>query len=380
MNKPLHPMVNNFWGQIRYDIVNTGRKFYIQIVDRFHFGHHARSNNSIPMATILNDEEIKKLIAGKIIIDADPSCIKPNSYVLRLGPTGEFLNCGKEFDLSGNKKGIKVQPGHSVALTAFETIDLRRETVRKIFPENDLHAFISPSTDLSREGIVAPTTQVDAGYSGTLNWTITNTSNEVRGFIVQEKIFRITFFKLGEGETPLKPYDGEYQGKTGYVRSERKGAPQGMRENQWEDSRMEGGPEAQLENLIKSGYPWNLLGERLKIMKGQFETVTTEYGNIKDTLDSVRRDVESLKNDLPDKIEKAIEKILNTRTSEINFRWALSIISAIGILAGLIIEIVTNSSALNFLKANGCWLGIVIMIIFGAVLVFALKRRGKLSS
>lgn len=232
------------------------------------------------MATILNDKEISNLI-GKVILNGDNSSIRPNSYVLRLGSTGEFLNSGKEFNLGGSKKGIRIQPGHSVALTAFEMIDFRRETVRKIFPEHDLHAFISPTTDLSREGIVAPTTQVDAGYQGTLNWTLTNTSNEVRRFLMQEKLFRMTFFKLSPGETPIKTYEGDYQGKTGYVRSERKGPPAGMRESEWEDSRIGGGPEVLLENLIKSGYPWNLLGERLRVIDDQFKTITNEYGDIR---------------------------------------------------------------------------------------------------
>src|SRR5216683_3252909 len=123
------------------------------------------------MATILNDSELQRLI-GTVIIDGDPASIRPNSYVLRLGGEGEFINAGKAFTLGKSKKGIRVSPGHSVALTALETIDFGPSTVSKIYPGCALHALISPTTDLSREGIVAPTTQVDAGYSGTLNWTI----------------------------------------------------------------------------------------------------------------------------------------------------------------------------------------------------------------
>ena len=57
------------------------------------------------MATILNDTELKKLI-GNIIIDGDPTSIRPNSYILRLGNEGEFLNAGKVFTLGKSKKGI----------------------------------------------------------------------------------------------------------------------------------------------------------------------------------------------------------------------------------------------------------------------------------
>src|SRR5438105_1346804 len=157
------------------------------------------------MATILNDSELKKLI-GTIIVDGDLTSIRPNSYVLRLGSEGEFLNAGKIFKLGKSKKGLRLPPGHSVALTALETIDFRAETIEKVYPGCALHALISPTTDLSREGIVAPTTQVDAGYSGTLNWTITNTSNEERRFLYKERLFRLTVLKLEKGEVPLKPY------------------------------------------------------------------------------------------------------------------------------------------------------------------------------
>jgi len=320
------------------------------------------------MATILNDEEIRKII-GRVIVNGDASCVKPNCYVLRLGNSGEFLNCGKEFTLGTKKKGIKIQPGHSVALTAFETIDFRRETVREIYPNHDLHAFISPSTDLSREGIVAPTTQVDVGYHGTVNWTITNTSNDERRFLAQEKLFRLIIFKLAPGETPTIPYKGEYQDKTGYVRSERKGAPSGMREHEWEDSRMEGGPEALLENLIKSGYPWNLLGQRLQQMGEQFDTVTEEYGDIKRAIDKLNRESE----ELPDKI-KAIVKNL---AAETHLEWSSSWWASLGVIAGLIITVATNDAAMKVIKNNGPLIGISIIVVSVLVKVFAPKFKKK---
>lgn len=345
-----------------------GGMFLRRFVDLFSFGHHARIKPFSSMATILNDEEIKKII-GRVIVNGDASCVKPNCYVLRLGNSGEFLNCGKEFTLGTKKKGIKVQPGHSVALTAFETIDFRRETVREIYPNHDLHAFISPSTDLSREGIVAPTTQVDVGYHGTLNWTITNTSNEERRFLAHEKLFRLTIFKLAPGETPIVPYKGEYQDKTGYVRSERKGAPAGMREHEWEDSRMEGGPEALLENLIKSGYPWNLLGQRLQQIGLQFDTVTEEYGEIKKSIDKLNKANE----DLPIRIDEIVEK----RASDLHFRWSIAAWAWVGGVFGTTLMIVTSDTALNFLKRNGSWIGFVVLLLAVAVGIFNAKRPKK---
>jgi deoxycytidine triphosphate deaminase len=340
----------------------SGRMFFAGFIDLYPLDTHSQPKSFWIMATILNDEEIKKLITGKVISGGDPSCVKPNSYALRLGELGEFLNSGKEFKLGTTKKGIKVQPGHSVALTALEVIDFRSETVRKLYPNCDLHAFISPLTDLSREGIVAPTTQVDVGYHGTLNWTITNTSNDVRSFMIEEKLFRLTIFKLAPGETPTTPYNGDYQSKTGYIRSQRRGAPVGMKESQWEDSCIAGGPEALLENLVKSGYPWNLLGQRLQLIGGQFETVTNEFGDIKKFIEklntdisSVSSDVNGLRKDLPSEIKKL--------SSENHTEWTSSLWTTLGILIGLILTIVTNDSALRFIRSNGSVIGIVIICI-----------------
>lgn len=175
---------------------------------------------SVRMATILNDIELEKLI-GEVIVNGNTDCLRPNSYILRLGAEGEFINTGKPFKLGDKKKGIRIPPGHSVGVTSFETLNFQRDVIHKIFPGEDFHAFISPTTDLSREGIVVATTQIDAGYHGTPNWTLTNTSSDERRFIFKERLFRLTIFKLEKGETPGNLYTGDYQSKTGYVPSRR---------------------------------------------------------------------------------------------------------------------------------------------------------------
>lgn len=331
------------------------------------------------MATILSDKELIKLL-GKVIIDGEASNVRPNSYVVRLGSMGEFLNTKKEFNLGKKKKGIKISPGHSIALTAFETIDFRRETISTIYPENDLHAIISPTTDLSREGIVAPSTHIDSGYHGTLNWTITNTSNDERRFLFKEKLFRIVIFKLEKDERPDKLYEGDYQGELGYVRSKRKGAPVGMQENEWEDAFLKGGPEALLENLIKSGYPWHVLGHKLKEIDLQFKSVSEEYGEIFESLKGLTGKITKLDdkyNDFSQKLSDTIAETITKETTSLQNRWLIGGGSIIAVLAGLILTITSNDNASKFVKDNGTWIGLTILVIGIIVLYIVSKRKPK---
>jgi len=330
------------------------------------------------MAILLADHDLKKLI-GSIIIDGDPDCLRPNSYVLRLGGEGEFLSAGKEFELGKKKKGIKVPPGHSVGVTAFETLDFRRETVEKLFPEKDLHGILSPTTDLSREGIVAPATHIDAGYRGTLNWTISNTSNEERKFLFKEKIFRLTIWLLEKGERAETLYSGDYQDATGYVRSRRKGAPVGMKETEWEDPLVSGGPEGMLDNLIKSGYPWHLLGEKLKMIDGKFQQVTNEYEAINDSIQNLTKRVDEVVDDygkLSKGIAGSIKETLSSEMNAIQNRWLLGGGTLLLVFIGLIISVIGNDHSLEFFKANSFWIGPILLVV-GFVILYLLFRKPK---
>jgi deoxycytidine triphosphate deaminase len=168
---------------------------------------------------ILSDIEIKKLI-GKVIIGGDESCVRFNAYIMRLGSEGVIHNTGEEFELSNKKKKeIVIPQGHSVGVVALETIDFKRDAVRELYPENDLCGSLWPTRELLREGIVVPATHVDAGYAGTLKWTLTNTASVDRRYLCGERICRLTIYRLEVDEIPEFPYEGDYQGTTGYVRS-----------------------------------------------------------------------------------------------------------------------------------------------------------------
>ncbi len=330
------------------------------------------------MATILNDAELKKVF-GSVIIDGDAASIRPNSYILRLGSEGEFLTASKEFKLGSSKKGLKIPPGHSVALTALETVDFRPATVEKIYPGCALHAFISPTTDLSREGIVAPATQVDAGYNGTLNWTISNTSSEERRFLLGERLFRLTILKLESGEVPLKFYEGDYQDQTGYVRSQRKGAPVGMRDSEWADSVVDGGPEVLLDNLIKSGYPWHVLGAKLKEIDQQFKIVSDEYGAIHDSLKSLKAEVHTLTQDhqsVTQSIPQIIATALTDQTASLQNRWLLASGSMLLAVVGIGVSVISSAKAVEFFKDYGGVIGLL-MVLVSAITIIVTTRRAR---
>ena len=320
------------------------------------------------MALILNDTDLKKLF-GTVIKDAGDGCIRPNSYVLRLGSRGEFLNTGKEFELGKKVKGLRIQPGHSVAITAFEKIDFSRDAVEKIFPGADLHGFLSPTTDLSREGIITSSTQVDAGYTGTLNCTIRNTSNHVAEFIYQEKLFRLTIFRLENGEKPETLYGGEYQAKDGYVRSRRGGAPKGMKESEWIDSSMKGSPEEKLGELIDSGYPWNILGTRLKEVDDQLGTITDEYATIGNSIDKLNNQMAKI----PSTIVDAVNKLFLDQKDALAWKLATVTLSIIFGVGGVVSFLAGVPEIWNMIVTHPVGVGVALLVI--AISAFIMSSK-----
>ena len=335
------------------------------------------------MAELLNDVEIRRIL-GTVIQDGVEDSVRPNSYVLRLGSAGEFITTGKEFDLGrepNKKKGIKVSPGQSVALTALETIDFTRETVHSVYPDRDLHAFISPTTDLQREGVVAATTQIDAGYRGTLNWTLSNSSSEERRFVYGERLFRLSIFKLAEGERPDSLYAGAYQDKTGYVRSERSGAPVGMRPTDWEDGTTEAGPAALLDRVIQSGFPWNALGTKLKAIDDQFQVVSNEYASIHDSIEHLQgevgeigKEVEQIRTsqgNLTDRIRQVVREELPAMQD----RWLIAMSGVVFVLVGIAISVLSSTVAKDLLAKHGPWIGPLVIVTAMCVVWWARRLR-----
>lgn len=323
------------------------------------------------MATLLTDQELRKLF-GTVIINAVDECVRPSSYIIRLGGPGEFINTRKEFALKPGK-GLDLHAGHSVGVTSLETIDFGKEAVDKIYPGCNLHGFLSPTTDLSREGLVVSSTHVDPGYHGTLNWTINNHSSTQAKFIYGEKLFRLTVFRLEHDENPQSLYDGDYQGKTGYVRSERRGAPVGMKDSDWINPLVSDSPENKIEELIKSGYPWNLLGQQFKQIDDQFKTVTNEYSEIRDAIENLQREIGQINDKMSKQVpitkqdmDKLVVEVKEDVDKLVEGRYKDFFLKVYGSLAGLIgigLIILTNDKAKDFIYEHGVIIGLLLIVL-----------------
>ena len=327
------------------------------------------------MAEVLNDKELKRIVGG-IIVDGDPTSVQPNSYVLRLRRDGEFLNTGKSFKLGNGPrdlKGIRIAPVQSVGITSRERIDFSRATVDEFFADNDLHGFLTPTTRLSREGLGASSTQIDAGCKGTLNRTITNSSHQERRFLYEEPCYRLTILKLNKGERPSSPYEGDYQEKEGYVPSKRRGAPTGMKERDWAHATLEGGPEEHLQALIKTGYPWDILGERLILLDGQLKTVSDEYASIRESMDELRKRIDDIAENQSN-LRETVRNGLREEMPSILDRVMPRGLAALMVLVGLGTVLLGSPVIVDWWTQSAVWLG-AILVLAGAVGSWALRRR-----
>jgi deoxycytidine triphosphate deaminase len=114
------------------------------------------------VAKILSDREIKNLLASDIVKGADEKCINPNGIALRVGRHVRFISTKEDKELSPGKY-LRVIPGETVLIASLESIDFRAQTVHQHFENCALMAWISPITDMMREGIAQVTSKIDAG-------------------------------------------------------------------------------------------------------------------------------------------------------------------------------------------------------------------------
>jgi len=255
------------------------------------------------MAKILPDREVKQLI-GTVIREGDCEFLNPNGIELRLGADVRFLSTGEEKAL-GKGRFLKVTPGETVLISSMEELDFTQETVEALFPGRMIMGIITPTTTMMREGISQVATKIDAGFRGTLNWSLRNGST--KDLIVQfgEPIFKLTLFLLDEDEKPDLAYGARqgdrYQDTEGIARS-RRSIPVDIPKKSLVASSVE--KLDPTKRLQEAGYPFNHIGTELITLHGKFEAVSTG-------VTALREEFEKLDTRLSGKIEHETKSLLD---------------------------------------------------------------------
>lgn len=289
------------------------------------------------MARILSDKEIEKLLENEIIIEGDRNQVRANSYVVRLGKEVRF------FSTNERKKGdigdvLEINPGDSALITSLETIDFNALIIGKLYKGHQICAFLTPTTTLVREGLQLPTTKIDPGYNGTLNWTIRNSSVEKIQMEVGEPVFKATFFLLSENEElPEKVY-GEreardyYQSKEGLVESKRR-LPVDIDRRKKICVSSKG---TEFERLKQSGFPYDFIATQLQQVGNSLEIVTKDFARIDSKVEKQNRElsqkIDGIGESLLNVIDEKINKILGFVNDIIFNKLVLGGISALTIL------------------------------------------------
>jgi deoxycytidine triphosphate deaminase len=244
------------------------------------------------MATVLPDREIKSLL-GRAILGGSQECVRVNSYEVRLGHKARFDSTGEEVDIP-NEHFLEIEPGEFVSVESLEKLDLTPEALGSIGKSSGVFALITPTTTMMREGFLFASTKVDAGYKGTLNWGIRNSSIDTVRLRQGEGLFKLTFWELSEDEKPDHFY-GEneldyYQGTSGIKESARTVPAKiadrliVMRSQQKIDP---------INQLAQAGHPFNHIGTELIALQGQFQIVSQDVALVKNGFDDLKRKIET---------------------------------------------------------------------------------------
>jgi len=261
------------------------------------------------VAKILADRDIRKLL-GTVLIDADEKHINPNGIELRLGRFVRFHSTGEERELSDGLF-LKVNPGETLIISSLEQIDFRTATIQKIFPDNTVMGFITPTTTMMREGISQVATKIDAGFRGNLNWGLRNGS--AKELIIQygEAIFKLTIFLLDRDESPDVAYGARetdrYQDTEGIMRSARRISVDIPKNKIVSSSFDKLDPKKQLR---EAGYPFDHIGTELTTLHGKFEVVSKDVLLLKEQFETRTKE---LGGKIEDETKALSEKLEETR-------------------------------------------------------------------
>lgn len=232
------------------------------------------------MATILPDREIKKLI-GVCILNGTEDNIKPNAYELRLGNKVKFHSTDEERELEQDQY-LEILPGELVTVNSHEKIDFSEKTVKRIYPDNLLLGFITPTTTMMREGVSLTATKIDAGFRGDLNWGIRHSSIHPTILKYGERLFKLTIYKLSPEERPDVLYG---EGPTDFYQDTEgiKGSARTLPVDIPKSKIVSRDPDKidPKKQLQEAGYPYSHIGTELDALHGKFEIVSQDVASIK---------------------------------------------------------------------------------------------------
>ena len=147
-----------------------------------------------------------------------------------------------------------------------------------------------------------------------------------------------------------------------------------MKHHEWEDSTREGGPEELLRNLINSGYPWNILGERLMRLDDQFKTVTLEYADIRDSLARFEDEFRDFRRDQGN-LKEQVREIVREEIPAMQDRYLVESGLLLAGIAGLGIAILGTPAIVNLLKSHGFWIGPLVIAGVAACLRYRSRKH-----
>jgi deoxycytidine triphosphate deaminase len=287
------------------------------------------------MARILADKEIRTLI-GSVLMDADVELLNPNGIELRLGKHVLFHSTGEEKKLQDGDF-LKVSPGENVVISSIESIDFSEEKVQKIFPHSMLMGIITPTTTMMREGISQAATKIDAGFRGTLNWGLRNSSMKDVILKYGEPIFKITVILLEENETPEMPYGerakDEYQDTQGVKRSTRR-IPADIPKSKIVSSTLSRlDPKKQLK---EAGYPFDHIGTELIALDGKFEIVSRDVALMKDEFHHRTSELSAKMESETSTLSRKIEESHVTILDKVEALFDRKFLRVVGVIVGAI--------------------------------------------
>ncbi len=152
-----------------------------------------------------------------------------------------------------------------------------------------------------------------------------------------------------------------------------------MRPADWEDSTTEEGPDALLERVIQSGFPWNALGTRLKTIDAQFKTVTHEYADIHDSIERLERDIERTAR-VQDGLTEKIRNVVREELPAMQDRWLVVAGGSLLAILGVLLSLWTSEPARGALLEYGSLIGPSVLLVGVAVVFWQRWRRRKVDN